>query len=370
MINYQDKIYEVIACIAEKINKETLSYAYDKIKKVLFIHFYKIEKVIEFKKNKINFEGQELRMSNTIEFNKNTIKITIPTYIGKSYQSLIDSVKEQIAPKGRIINMIMWETNSGVKLTDDVKILMELEHEKTLPAFLDIRDAKYSLIYQGAPRSCNYCKTDRHHTGECPVITEKNQKKLLKNIKFKKMEKNINTEKGAKINKTTTNTFMFAAESIKKRKVTQSNKDDINFTEWDIEDILALPIQYKSVLPDLKINQTKYNRLAEANIFTIKDIIANSTTHIIGKSTVQIFKSNNTVKIFRIPSYINDKITRNKGKLNSEYLSSKRCIMAGKPIKEFTPKDARKYKLDLLKEISVNCTDWILEDKNKKALPT
>ncbi|PVU97951.1 hypothetical protein BB561_000224 [Smittium simulii] len=91
--NYQDKIYEFIACIAKKINKETASCAYDKIKKTLYIHFDKIEEVIEFKKEKIIFEGQELRMSNTNEFSKNTIKITIPTYIGKSYHSMIESVK-------------------------------------------------------------------------------------------------------------------------------------------------------------------------------------------------------------------------------------------------------------------------------------
>ncbi|PVU95160.1 hypothetical protein BB561_001984 [Smittium simulii] len=94
--NYQNKIDEAIGCIAEKVNKETSSYSYDKIKKILYIHFDKVEEVIEFKKEKIIFEGQELRMSNTVEFGKNTIKINIPTYIGRSYNAMIESVKEQI----------------------------------------------------------------------------------------------------------------------------------------------------------------------------------------------------------------------------------------------------------------------------------
>ncbi|PVU98182.1 hypothetical protein BB561_000053 [Smittium simulii] len=125
--------------------EHTSLYTYDKIKQILFINFYKVKEVTAFKKEKINFEGQELRLSNTIEFNKSTIKINIPTYALSSFQSLIESVKEQIATKGKIVDITVWKMDNGRKSTHDIKILMELDQEKTLPTFLDIEGIKDTI---------------------------------------------------------------------------------------------------------------------------------------------------------------------------------------------------------------------------------
>ncbi|PVU95169.1 hypothetical protein BB561_002004 [Smittium simulii] len=251
--NYQNKIDKAIGCIAEKVNKETSSYSYDKIKKILYIHFDKVEEVIEFKKEKIIFEGQELRMSNTVEFGKNTIKINIPTYIGRFYNAMIESVKEQIVPKGKIIDMIIGVNKNGLKSVHDVVILMELDQEKTLPTFLEIRGAKYSLIYQGAPKSCNYCKTDQHYTKDCPIIAEKNYQKKLRNERNIKISTNTNTSNsqnpknkfdtiGKKDNKQTP---LPDADAIKKIKLTQVKKNNLAHNETKkntIEPILNIKI--------------------------------------------------------------------------------------------------------------------------------
>ncbi|PVU97019.1 hypothetical protein BB561_000818 [Smittium simulii] len=231
--DYQNKIVQVISCITDNIDNESTSYTYDKAKKILYMHFYDCEGAIEFKKKKIIFEGQELRiMSNTVVFSKNTIKITIPTYEGRSYRSLIESIKEQITPKGKIIDMIMWVNEKGTKSTHDVKILIELHEGKTLPTFLEIEGAKYSMIYQGAPKACNYCKNDQHYTKDCPIIAEKNYQKRVRNERNLKSRTNINTTKpqtqknkfDTMEKKDSKNTFFFKTDPLKRRKILQSKK--------------------------------------------------------------------------------------------------------------------------------------------------
>ncbi|PVU94844.1 hypothetical protein BB561_002226 [Smittium simulii] len=178
LTNFKGKEDEVVDTISNEITLDNASYSHSKKSNKMFIDFDCAVDAKNFKQKKIQFEGRQIILSETFELNNEIKNINIPSYEGKSFNKLISGIKENLLPHGKIMDMTVLVDSNGVKLNNNVKIIFKISPKKSIPAFLKVENAVFSLLYQDAPEVCNYCKSENHSINNCEKIKEKEQRIL------------------------------------------------------------------------------------------------------------------------------------------------------------------------------------------------
>ncbi|OLY85548.1 hypothetical protein AYI68_g252 [Smittium mucronatum] len=135
--------------------------------------------VNSFKTKEITFKEKRIHFSDTLELKGDILNITIPTHDGKSLNKVLAAIKENILPAGTLIDITVL-TLHGIKRYNGIKIVLKKNKDSSIPDFLIVENAIFSLIYKDATKVCNYCKLSNHTIDTCEKIKEKEKKRLEK----------------------------------------------------------------------------------------------------------------------------------------------------------------------------------------------
>ncbi|PVV02399.1 hypothetical protein BB560_003145 [Smittium megazygosporum] len=126
---------------------------------------------------KIEFQNNTIKFADIYQAESEVLKISIEFFRGIPLFSLIEGIKTQLSPLGKIVELSVLEIKQGTPLSKNAIILMEAKNHEKLPAFIEINKARVILEFYNMPVICKFCKA-LDHSVELFLILKKKISKL------------------------------------------------------------------------------------------------------------------------------------------------------------------------------------------------